>query len=43
MTASNSEQHVDGEVKELVWILRRMFYMFIRWAEKKYGWPSSDR
>lgn len=42
MAGSTSDQQEDN-VKELVWVLRRMMYMFIRWAEKKYGWASSDR
>lgn len=41
MAGSTSEK--EDNVKELVWVLRRMMYMFIRWAEKKYGWASSDR
>jgi hypothetical protein len=32
-----AQPHGD-DLQELIWILRRMMYMFIRWSEKKYGW-----
>jgi hypothetical protein len=35
----------DDAIKELVWILRRAMYVFIVWAERRYGWrqrPPED-
>lgn len=35
----------DDPVRELVWVLRRAMYVFIVWAEKRYGWrqrPSDE-
>lgn len=33
----------EDPVRELVWILRRMMYVFISWAETKYGWRRAQR
>lgn len=33
----------DDEIRELVWILRRMMYVFISWAEDRYGWNRAQR
>lgn len=40
--AANNTPHKGDDLKELVYVLRRMMYMFIRWAEKKYGWNAAD-
>lgn len=38
-----SQTTTEDPVRDLVWILRRMMYMFIGWAETKYGWKRAQR
>lgn len=40
---ASQQTTTEDPVKELVWILRRMMYMFIGWAETKYGWKRAQR
>ena len=35
-TTGAVDENADS-VRELAWVLRRMMYVFISWAEKKYG------
>lgn len=35
------DENADA-VRELAWVLRRMMYVFISWAEKKYGWKRAQ-
>lgn len=43
-TEGAPKHNPDDSVRELVWVLRRAMYLFLAWAERRYGWkrPPAD-